>query len=324
MRVLVAEPNEMRRSQAAERLKKVAGVNVMATCADLSNAFNTIEHRPPHLVLYANEFTRMQEFEAMETLCRCLSVRWTTFGLGTSTLDRRDGGVDLSADPQSVHSALRAIMQGKAAASREAKAGLFQSPFHARSDRIVLIGSSTGGIDALLEVLGSFPVDCPPTLIVQHTGAAFSAGLARLLDGRVEPKVVEARDGEPLQPGVVMIAPGADRHLVLDSQRGLRCRLTNGEKVSGHRPSVDALFQSAKPIAGRTTAVILTGMGKDGAHGLHTLKRAGAATIGQDKATSLVYGMPGAAAELNALQQVLPLPAIGPAILKSSQRDIRQ
>jgi len=324
VRVLIAEPNQVTRLQAVERLKTVAGVNVMAACADLSSAFNTIEHRPPHLVLYASEFAKMREFEAMETLCRCLSVRWATFALGTSTFDRREGGVDLLADRGAVHSALKAIMQGKAAASREAKAGLFQSPSHARSDRVILIGSSTGGIDALLEVLGSFPVDCPPTLIVQHTGAAFSAGLARLLDGRVEPKVVEARDGEPLKSGVVMIAPGADRHLVLDSQRGLRCRLTDGEKVSGHRPSVDALFQSAGPIAGRTTAVILTGMGKDGAQGLHALKRAGAATIGQDKATSLVYGMPGAAAELNALQHILPLQAIGPAILKSSHRDIRQ
>lgn len=318
MRVLVADPDGARRAQAVAKLRAVPDTIVTGACADLSKAFDTIEHRPPSIVLYATELTEAPEFEAMETLCRCLSVRWTTFDIGRPGPAQKRANVDLSADPQMVQYALKESLQGKVAPTSVAKAGLFQSPKHVNPDRVILIGSSTGGIDALLQILGVFPVDCPPTLIVQHTGASFSAGLARLLDGRVEPKVVEARDGEPLQPGVVMIAPGADRHLIVDSKSGLRCRLVDGDRVSGHRPSVDALFQSAKAIAGLTTAVILTGMGKDGAQGLHALKTAGAATIGQDKATSLVYGMPGAAAELNALQQVLPLSAIGPAILKSA------
>ncbi|MEL6682221.1 MAG: CheB methylesterase domain-containing protein [Pseudomonadota bacterium] len=154
---------------------------------------------------------------------------------------------------------------------------------------------------------------------MQHTGAGFSAGLARLLDCRVEPKVIEAADELELSKGTVMIAPGANAHLVLEAQETLRCRLETGDRVSGHRPSVDKLFISAAKIADRVTAVILTGMGRDGAQGLLALKNAGARTIGQDEKTSLIFGMPGAAAGLGAVEKSLPLSEIGPAILKMSQ-----
>ncbi len=319
MRVLIADPDNARREYVANKLRTMAGVSLNAVCANLSKAFDTIEHRPPHLVLYAAELTHLPEFDAMETLCRYLSVRWMTYGLNSRTAGTAAANLEFAWESSAIVSALNECMRGKTTSATGAAAGLFHAPALAKSDRIVVIGSSTGGVDALLHVLGSFPADCPPTLVVQHTGASFSAGLARLIDGRVEPRVVEACDGDKLMNGRVMIAPGADAHMVLNSHGGLTCRLATGEKVSGHRPSVDAMFKSAVPLAKRVTAVILTGMGRDGADGMLALKAAGAQTIGQDKATSLVYGMPGAAAELGAVSQVLPLSAIGPAIMKSAQ-----
>ncbi|MEL6840131.1 MAG: CheB methylesterase domain-containing protein [Pseudomonadota bacterium] len=320
MRVLIADPDDRRREQATTRLGRLPGVQLSAACADLSATFDIVEHRPPHVVLYAQSFTQQPEFETMETLCRHLSVRWMTFSIGTCRTPHNLINVDLAADEAAILSTLQAKMNQKAAAARGPQIGLFHSTFPSRSSNIVLIGSSTGGVDALLQVLGTFPADCPPTLVVQHTGASFSAGLARLLNARVEPKVIEAYEGAMLASGTIMIAPGADAHLVLNAQHGTRCRLEVSPRMNGHRPSVDALFKSAARVADRVTAVLLTGMGRDGAEGLLDLKTAGAQTIAQDKATSLVYGMPGAAADLGAVNQKLPLSAIGPAILKSSQQ----
>jgi two-component system chemotaxis response regulator CheB len=183
----------------------------------------------------------------------------------------------------------------------------------------VLIGASTGGVDALLTVLASFPVDCPPTAIVQHTGRGFSDSLIALLDRRCAARVVAAKDGSPLQPGTVCVAAGCDGHLRLLGSGSLRCQVSPGEPVSGHVPSVDELFRSAVPFADRVVAALLTGMGRDGAEGLLALRRKGATTIGQDEASAVVYGMPRAAFELGAVQTQLGLNRIGPEILRHCQ-----
>lgn len=314
MRLLVADSDRNRLRQTAHRLATLAGITVTDLCADLTQTFNAVEHRPPNLALVDPALARRPEFEMMEVLFRTLSVRWIPLAEGGAT-----AGLDLQQDDAAVLAALRRGLQGGGLAAPRAGAGLLQSVDPAGTDRLILIGSSTGGVDALLRVLGSFPIDCPPTLIVQHTGAAYSAGLARLLDRQVTPRVREAEDGAPLGIGTILLAPGAERHLVIHGTRSLSCRLVEGPRVSGHRPSVDVLFQSATPVASRVTAAILTGMGRDGAEGLLALRRAGARTIGQDRATSVVYGMPGAAAELGAVASVLPLATIGPALLRAPQ-----
>ena len=183
------------------------------------------------------------------------------------------------------------------------------------SRRLFLIGSSTGGVDALLTLLGGFAVDCPPTLIVQHTGSGFSAGLAKLLDKNVAPKVLEATQGMEIERGKIVVAPSGEFHMGLDITRGMKCRLNPGPPISGHRPSVDHLFRSAVPLARRVTACILTGMGRDGADQLLRLRQNGARTFGQDEDTSLVYGMPKVAFELGAVEHQLPLKQIAPAML---------
>lgn len=182
-------------------------------------------------------------------------------------------------------------------------------------ERIVLIGASTGGIDALLTVLAAYPADGPPTAIVQHTGQGYSDSLVRVLSRGCAAKVVAAQDGMVLDRGMVCVAAGTIGHLRLIPGDRLRCSLAAGPVISGHVPSVDALFRSALPVATRVIAVLLTGMGSDGAAGMLELSRAGSMTIGQDEGTSVVYGMPRVAFNLGAVRRQLPLPVIGATIM---------
>lgn len=182
-------------------------------------------------------------------------------------------------------------------------------------NKIIMIGSSTGGVDAVFNVLQKFPVNCPPTLITQHIPAHFSRSFAERLDKNCPPKVVEAHDGLRLRPGLVAIAPGSDAHLELSIRPVPICKLRSGEKRSGHRPSVDILFESGVKHADRISAAILTGMGQDGAEGLYKLHEAGARTFAQDEATCVVYGMPRAAVERGAVRKAIPLDRIAQSLL---------
>lgn len=182
--------------------------------------------------------------------------------------------------------------------------------------RIVLIGASTGGVDALERLLSGYPANCPPTLVTQHMPESFLARFAERLGRRARPDVALARDGEDLKQGDVRIAPGGAFHLSL-SRRGAATvtRLASGERISGHRPSVDVLFRSALPIAAQSVAVLLTGMGRDGAQGMLELRRAGAHTIAQDEQSSVVFGMPRVAIELGGACRILPVDRIAGEIL---------
>lgn len=183
--------------------------------------------------------------------------------------------------------------------------------------RVACLAASTGGVEAIGAVLQDFPPDCPPVVIVQHMPAGFTRMFAARLDGRLAPRVVEAEDGLPIEQGHVYIAPGGGHHLTLSGRERLTCRLLDAPPVSGHRPSADALFRSLAQCApDRVMGVMLTGMGDDGADGLAELRRRGVPTIGQDEATSLIYGMPRAAAERGALSEILALDRIAPRILE--------
>ena len=189
--------------------------------------------------------------------------------------------------------------------------------------RFVLIGSSTGGVDALERILGQFPQNCPPTVITQHMPAAFLASFAQRLDGRVRPKIQIASTGAPLLPGNVYIAPGGDTHLAIASPRSPVCQLIEAEKRNGHRPSVDYLFETGAQLADRAVAVMLTGMGRDGAEAMLAMKRAGAVCLAQDQASSVVWGMPRVAHELGAVDRLVPLDAMANEILAASGRAVR-
>lgn len=183
--------------------------------------------------------------------------------------------------------------------------------------RIIAIGASTGGVETLLALLPQFPPDAPSILITQHMPPGFTASFSKRLDDRCAIRVAEAVDGERMVAGHAYMAPG-NRHLELTrSGAKFHCRVHDGPPVSGHRPSVDVLFRSVAAAAGRNaTGIILTGMGKDGAAGLLEMRQAGARTIAQDEATSIIYGMPRAAVSIGAVDLELPLPAIAAEIFK--------
>ena len=176
------------------------------------------------------------------------------------------------------------------------------------TDRIIAIGASTGGTEAIKEVLVQLPADTPGVVITQHIPKAFSTPFARRMDACCPMTVCEAQDGQVILPGHVYIAPGDQHLLVVRDGARYVCRLDDGPPVNRHKPSVDVLFRSVAQQAGRNAiGVILTGMGKDGALGLREMREAGSPTLAQDEATSVVWGMPGEAVALGAAAEMLPL-----------------
>jgi two-component system, chemotaxis family, protein-glutamate methylesterase/glutaminase len=186
----------------------------------------------------------------------------------------------------------------------------------ATTERIVAIGASTGGTEAIKEVLSQLPSDAPGIVIAQHIPKAFSGPFAIRMNANSALNVCEAEDGQPILAGHAYIAPGDQHLMVVRDGARYRCRLSDGELVNRHRPSVDVLFRSVAQSAGRNSVgVMLTGMGRDGAEGLKEMRDAGASTIAQDEATSVVWGMPGAAWQIGAVQSLHALQQIAGQIL---------
>ncbi len=184
------------------------------------------------------------------------------------------------------------------------------------TDKLIAIGASTGGTEAIREVLAGLPSDAPGIVIVQHIPGSFSGPFAKRMDESCALRVFEASDGQEIRAGHVFIAPGT-RHLLVE-RSGARfiCRLHDGPPVNRHKPSVDVLFRSvANNVGHNAIGVLLTGMGDDGAHGLKEMKDLGSVTIAQDEATSVVWGMPGVAVKLDAVSGVLPVDRIAGKLL---------
>ena len=183
--------------------------------------------------------------------------------------------------------------------------------------RLVVIGSSTGGVEALRYILPALPADLPPIAIVQHIPAYFSKAVAERINGLSAIEVREAADNDPLLPGVCLIAPG-DYHMMIVKQDQYRVRLVQSPPVHHCRPAVDVLFRSAAAVAGEhTLGVLLTGMGRDGARGLGAIKEAGGCSLAQNEASSVIYGMPRAAVELGVVDRSVHLQAMPQAIVET-------
>lgn len=184
------------------------------------------------------------------------------------------------------------------------------------TDKLIAIGASTGGTEAIREVLDALPPTSPAIVVTQHIPPKFSAAFAQRANATSALNVKEAEDGDLITPGCVYVAPG-DRHLMVVKD-GVRwkCRLNDGEPVNRHKPSVDVLFRSvAENVGPNALGVIMTGMGKDGANGLMEMRGMGSHTIAQDEASSVVWGMPGAAVDVGAAADVVALPRIAPTLI---------
>ena len=186
--------------------------------------------------------------------------------------------------------------------------GLKSSRPVASNGRVIFVGASTGGTEAVKKFLLCIPADCPPILVVQHMPESFTASFASRLNSLCKPRVIEAQGGEVVEFGTVYIAPGHSHLKIRRGGVGFVTELEKSPPFNRHRPSVDVLFESAAKVVGRNAVgVILTGMGKDGASGLLHMRNAGARTFGQDEASCVVYGMPREAALLGAVEDVASL-----------------
>ncbi len=207
---------------------------------------------------------------------------------------------------------------GAVAAATSAATGATAThrPGFASPPQLIAIGASTGGVAAIEDLLTGLPPGSLPAIVVtQHIPAGFSRSFAARLDARLPMNVLEARDGSPIEPGHVYLAPGGQQFGVRPGAGGLQCRVERAERVNLHRPSVDVLFRSvAEHVGPRAIGVMLTGMGRDGAGGMLAMRQAGAYNLVQDEASSLVWGMPGEAARLGAAHDVLPLHEIPSAL----------
>ncbi|MEO4000934.1 chemotaxis response regulator protein-glutamate methylesterase [Mesorhizobium sp. CAU 1732] len=332
VKVLVVDDSPTMRSLISAVLRRDPEITVIGQAGDPLEAREAIKQLNPDVITLDVEMPNMNGLSFLEKIMRLRPMPV----IMVSTLTQNGADVSLAALELGAFDCIGKPMAGvpaeiafadlpnkvKAAAlSRvrpvgdRASTGVGDGVF--RSDgRIVAIGSSTGGVEALLTVLSAFPANCPPTVITQHMPGTFTKSFAERLNRTCAAHVSEATDGAALEAGQIYLAPGGDCHLQVVGTTQSRCRLVAEPTVNGHRPSVDVLFQSLAKTAGKASVgVILTGMGRDGAQGLLALRQAGALTIGQNESTSVVYGMPKVAFEIGAVARQLPLERIGPDII---------
>lgn len=314
-RLLIADPDPARRRKLLSELPGVLGIEA----ASMSEAFDLAEAQQPDSIALAVDLSGDPGLAMFLRLVDALSVDFVMYG--DRLQDRTPANLRKFVRFVSPASGAAKLLPQVAAADR-ADGGPIPSEMRARPIEasgpnvpdLIVIGASTGGVSALETVLASFPADCPPTLVVQHIRPGFIDGMIRRLDQRCLPRIVAASDAMRPGRGQVCIAADTDRHLELGPGSDLRCRLRAAPPRHGHRPSVDALFETA---AGRprVAAALLTGMGADGAEGMGLIRKAGGFTIAQNEATCVVYGMPRVAVETGAAAAVLPLDRIAPALL---------
>lgn len=333
-RVLIVDDSALVRSLMTEILSADPQIEVLGSASDPYVARDKIKQLRPDVLTLDVEMPRMDGLTFLDNLMRLhpmpvLMVSSLTEAGADVTLQALElGAVDFVTKPKlDVRAGLNAYAEllrekvrslGRARprnAAPRAAAPLVRKPFRT-TDRLIAIGASTGGTEAIREVLERMPADAPAVVVTQHIPAAFSAPFAARLDRASAMAVCEARDGQPILPGHAYVAPG-DRHLLVERD-GARyvCRLSDAPPRNRHRPSVDAMFDSLAAHAGaNVVATLLTGMGDDGARGLLALREAGARTFAQDEASSIVWGMPGAAHKLGAAERLLPLEAMAQELL---------
>ncbi len=330
--VLVVDDSPSMRGLISAALKRDPDIEVLGTAGDPLEAREAIKRLNPDVITLDVEMPNMNGLSFLEKIMRLRPMpvvmvsSLTQVGADVTLAALELGAIDCVGKPTAGVTADRAFSElpakVKAAARARVRSGSDRAPSHTangnfRPDgRLVAIGSSTGGVEALLTVLSAFPANCPPTVITQHMPGTFTRSFAERLNKVCAADVSEAVDGAPLGVGKIYLAPGGESHLQVVGSTSLRCRLSHEAAVNGHRPSVDVLFDSVSKASGKAAlGVILTGMGRDGAQGLLAMRQAGASTIGQNESTSVVYGMPKVAFEVGAVERQLPLERIGAAII---------
>jgi two-component system, chemotaxis family, protein-glutamate methylesterase/glutaminase len=347
LRVLVVDDSAVVRQTMSEILSSDPEIEVMGTAADPYAAVARIAEEVPDVLTLDVEMPRMDGLTFLKKLmsqhpipviiCSSLAEE----GCETTLRALEYGATDIIQKPKMgtrqflEESKVRVCDAVKAAAKARvqrlsqvplvqpkltADAVMPKATSHAMlqtTERVVAVGASTGGTEALRVFLEALPENSPGMVIVQHMPERFTAAFASRLDTLCKVTIKEAADDDTVVPGRVLIAPGNKHTLLKRSGARYYVEVRDGPLVSRHRPSVDVLFRSVARYAGKNAvAVIMTGMGDDGAAGMLELKEAGAFTIAQDEATSVVFGMPNEAIKRGAIDKVLPLPRIAPEVLR--------
>lgn len=352
IKVLIVDDAALMRKLLTEILSQSSKIEVVGTAADPFIAREKIKQLNPDVITLDVEMPRMDGITFLKNLMRLRPT--PVVMISTLTEDGADvtlealesGAIDYISKPKSdfehslgdyskdiIEKVITASQVNVSKIERSVKAlekmkvqpklsvdeilSSNSKTFLNTTDKFIAIGASTGGTEAIKEVIMALPADVPGIVIAQHIPASFSSSFARRLDEYSNLTVREARQGEQILPGHAYLAPG-DKHLLV-KRTGAKyvCELNDGPEINRHKPSVDVLFRSVAQSAGpNAMGIMLTGMGADGAQGMLEMKEAGAFNVAQDENTSVVWGMPGAVVKLDAAHEVLPLGKVASEILK--------
>lgn len=332
IKVLVVDDSATIRAILKNTLQAEPDIEVVGEAGDPYEAREAMKALNPDVVTLDIEMPRMNGIEFLGHIMRLrptpvIMISTLTQAGAEASLEALSlGAIDYVAKPtggnlmgafNDLPNKVRAAAQSKLCAAG-ATAPVITAPTktYRAKNRLIAIGASTGGVEALTQVISALPAGAPPVVITQHMPAKFTTSFAARLDSKSQVTVVEAQDGDVLEVGHVYLAPGGDTHLQVQGRTRPQCVLTESGTVNGHRPSVEVLFKSIVPFGSQAVAVMLTGMGNDGAAAMKEIRDAGGLTLGQDRSTCVVYGMSRVANELGGVAHELPLSKIAPTLLE--------
>ena len=342
IKVLIVDDSAMVREILQERLSKESGIEVVGTASDAYDARDKIVKLHPDVLTLDVEMPKMTGVEFLRRLMPqyplpvVMVSSLTQKGKRIALESLEAGAIDFVAKPSAnlgrglnnmvmelctkikiASTANVSHWKKKRQAFPSEQQPLVSAKLKKVKSTVIAIGASTGGIEAITEIVSKLPVSSPGVVIVQHMPPMFTTMFANRLNVKTGLLVKEADDGDIVLPGQVYVAPG-DKQLRIKNTGGTySVKITDEEKVCGHRPSVEVMMQSmAKSVGGNGIGIMLSGMGSDGANGMLAMRQAGARTIAQDQATSVVYGMPKEAYDRGGVEQVLPLQKIAGGIVK--------